>query len=149
MIFSVFQKKSGFEVQQNIVENTLPDGIETYGQRAYCLFCHISRHFWFFAFWWFCLFFKNIGFLGILGPPSYSIGATIRIGREMVCLPYAGFFYIPCYTPPFAVWNSSTNQFYQTNWSFYITKKISSFLGPFSKFQLKKIVPTFYLFVEF
>ena len=27
-----------------------------------------------------------------LGPPSYGIGATIRIGREMLCLPYAGFF---------------------------------------------------------
>ena len=33
-----------------------------------------------------------MGFLGILGPPSYCIGATIRIGREMLCLPYAGFF---------------------------------------------------------
>ena len=32
-------------------------------------------------FCWFCL-----------GPPSYGIGATIRIGREMLCLPYAGFF---------------------------------------------------------
>ena len=32
-------------------------------------------------FCWFCL-----------GPPSYGIGATIRIGREMFCLPYAGFF---------------------------------------------------------
>ena len=32
---------------------------------------------------WFCL-----------GPPSYGIGATIRIGREMLCLPYAGFFFI-------------------------------------------------------
>ena len=31
-------------------------------------------------------------FLGILGPPSYGIGATVRIGREMLCLPYAGFF---------------------------------------------------------
>ena len=34
---------------------------------------------------------KNIGFWGILGPPYYGIGATIRIGREMLCLPYAGF----------------------------------------------------------
>ena len=31
-------------------------------------------------FCWFCI-----------GPPSYGIGATIRIGREMLCLPYAGF----------------------------------------------------------
>ena len=29
---------------------------------------------------------------GVLGPPSYGIGATIRIGREILCLPYAGFF---------------------------------------------------------
>ena len=35
-----------------------------------------------FFFCWFCL-----------DPPSYGIGATIRIGREMLCLPYAGFFY--------------------------------------------------------
>ena len=38
----------------------------------------------------FC-FSKKIGFWGILGSPSYGIGATIRIGREMLCLPYAGF----------------------------------------------------------
>ena len=30
---------------------------------------------------------------GILGPPYCGIGATIRIGREMLCLPYAGFFF--------------------------------------------------------
>ena len=30
-------------------------------------------------------------FLGILGPPYCGIGATIRIGREMLCLPYVGF----------------------------------------------------------
>ena len=35
--------------------------------------------------------FKKIGFLGILGLPYCGIGATIRIGREMLCLPYAGF----------------------------------------------------------
>ena len=29
---------------------------------------------------------------GILGPPYCCIGATIRIGRELLCLPYAGFF---------------------------------------------------------
>ena len=37
-------------------------------------------------------FFFKFGFLGILGPPYCGIGATIRIGREMLCLPYAGFF---------------------------------------------------------
>ena len=31
-------------------------------------------------------------FLGIIGPPYCGIDATIRIGREMLCLPYAGFF---------------------------------------------------------
>ena len=30
--------------------------------------------------------------LGILGPPYCGRGATIRIGQEMLCLPYAGFF---------------------------------------------------------
>ena len=39
-----------FFVQQNMVETTLPDGLETSGQRAYCQFCHISRRFWVFAF---------------------------------------------------------------------------------------------------
>ena len=34
----------------------------------------------FFCCCWFCL-----------GPPSYGIGATIRIGWEMLCLRYAGF----------------------------------------------------------
>ena len=35
---------------------------------------------------------KKYGFWGILGPPDYGIGATIRIGREMLYLPYVGFF---------------------------------------------------------
>ena len=39
----------------------------------------------------FSVFQKN-GFLGILGPPYCGIGATIHIGREMLCLPYAEFF---------------------------------------------------------
>ena len=34
---------------------------------------------------------KTLGFFGILGPPFCGIGATIRIGREMLCLPYAEF----------------------------------------------------------
>ena len=37
-------------------------------------------------------FFKKLSLLGILGPPYCGIGATIRIGREMLCLPYSGFF---------------------------------------------------------
>ena len=32
---------------------------------------------------------KKCWFSGILGPPYCGIGATIRIGREMLCLPYA------------------------------------------------------------
>ena len=35
---------------------------------------------------------KKKGFLGILGPPYCGIRAAIRIGREMLCLPYVGFF---------------------------------------------------------
>ena len=35
--------------------------------------------------------FKKFGFSAILGPPYCGIGATILIGREMLCLPYAGF----------------------------------------------------------
>ena len=31
------------------------------------------------------------GFFGIFGPPYFGIGATIRIGQEMLCFPYAGF----------------------------------------------------------
>ena len=37
-------------------------------------------------FCWFCL-----------CPPSYGIGATIPIGREMLCLPYAGFLFFILY----------------------------------------------------
>jgi hypothetical protein len=36
--------------------------------------------------------FSFFGFGGILGPTYCGIGATIRIGQEMLCLPYAGFF---------------------------------------------------------
>ena len=34
----------------------------------------------------------NLCFWVFFGPPYCGIGATIRIGREMLCLPYAGFF---------------------------------------------------------
>ena len=40
----------------------------------------------------FSVFQKKIGFWGILGPPYCGICATIRIGREVLCLPYEGFF---------------------------------------------------------
>ena len=35
---------------------------------------------------------KKIRFWGIFGPPYCGIGATILIGREMLCLPYGIFF---------------------------------------------------------
>ena len=34
---------------------------------------------------------KLLGFWGILGPPYYGIGSTLRIGGEMLCVPYAFF----------------------------------------------------------
>ena len=37
-------------------------------------------------------FFKKIGFWGIVGTPYCGIGATIRMGPELLCLPCAGFF---------------------------------------------------------
>ena len=36
--------------------------------------------------------FKKNRVWGILGPLSYGVGATICIGPEMLCLPYAAFF---------------------------------------------------------
>ena len=36
---------------------------------------------------------KKIVFFGVLGPPYCGIGATIRTGREKLCVPYAGFFF--------------------------------------------------------
>ena len=41
----------------------------------------------------FFVFFNKFGFLGILGPPYCGIRSTIRIGQEMLCLPYAIFFF--------------------------------------------------------
>ena len=45
----------------------------------------------FLRFEWFFPFFKKIMFSVILGPPYYGIGANIRIGQQMLCLPYAWF----------------------------------------------------------
>ena len=63
---------------QNMVETTLPDGLEISGRRMYCLFWHISRRFWVFAFWIIFFSFKKIGFLGILGPPGNHASRWIR-----------------------------------------------------------------------
>ena len=48
------------------------------------------------CFWWLFQFFKKIRFWVILGPPYCGIGATIRIGQEMLCLPFLspGIFYL-------------------------------------------------------
>ena len=46
----------------------------------------------FLQFTWFFPFFKKFKFLGILDPTYWGIGAIIRIGQEILCLPYAGFF---------------------------------------------------------
>jgi hypothetical protein len=63
---------------QNMVETTLPDGIETSGQRAYCYvgisqdvlsFCVLDDFF---------RFSTKIGFLGILGPPGNHASRWIR-----------------------------------------------------------------------
>ena len=50
--------------------------------------------------------FQKFWVLGILGPPFCGIGATIRIGREIRCLPYAGFFYKPCIASLFPIQQS-------------------------------------------
>ena len=41
--------------------------------------------------------FKKFGFFGILGPPYRGIGAIIRIGWEMLCLPYMLLLCYVCY----------------------------------------------------
>ena len=42
---------------------------------------------------------KIFGFLGIFDPPYCGIGATIRIGLGMYCLPYGGFLLRPIIGP--------------------------------------------------
>ena len=90
IIFFCFSKKLGFRKFLVHLETKLPNGLETSGQRVYRKFWHISRLFEFCILDDFFCFSKNSGFLG---PPYCGIGATIRIGREMLCLPYAGNFY--------------------------------------------------------
>ena len=41
--------------------------------------------------------------LGMLGPPYCGIGATIRIGQEMLGLPYVGFFYLKIISSKFLI----------------------------------------------
>ena len=63
---------------QNMVETTLPEGLETSGRRAYRKFWYISRSFGVFAFGMIFSVFKIIGFLGILGPPGNYASRWIR-----------------------------------------------------------------------
>ena len=66
--FSHFKKNLGFWVflvQQNMVETTLPDGLETSGRREYRLFWH---------------------------PLYCGIGATIRISQDALS-PVCGIFF--------------------------------------------------------
>ena len=56
-----------------MVETTLPNGLETSGQRSYRYFWYISRCFWVFAFLMIFSVFQKIGFLGILGPPYCAL----------------------------------------------------------------------------
>ena len=77
-----------------------------------------------------------------LGPPSYGIGATICIGREMLCLPYAGFFSL--ITPlsrvywailtttclgPYQSWAWPSQSFAMNIWTYPIFLKLTK-LGP-------------------
>ena len=75
-----------------MVEITLPDGLETSGRGYIAYFGIYLDVFEFFLFGLFFPLKKKVWFLGILGLPYCGIGATIRIGREILCLPYAGFF---------------------------------------------------------
>ena len=112
MIFFRFSNNLGFGVFLVHPETTLPDGLETSGWRAYRLICHISRRFWVFEFLMIFYVFQKNRVLGYswstllwyrcyyphwsgdaLSPVCwiFCIGVTIRIGREILCLLYAGF----------------------------------------------------------
>ena len=55
---------------QNMVETTLPDGLDTSGQRVYGKFWHISRLLSFFVLDDFFCFSKNLGFRLFLDHPT-------------------------------------------------------------------------------
>ena len=80
--FFPFFKKSGFWVFLVHPETTLPEGLETSGQRAYRLFWHISRRFWVFAFWMiFSVFSKKSGF-GVFFVQQNMVETTLPDGLE-------------------------------------------------------------------
>jgi hypothetical protein len=84
-----FSKILGFGVFLVHPETTLPNGLETSGQRAYRLFWHISRSFRVFAFW---MIFSNFQKNRVLGYSWSTLGATIRIGQEMLVSRMRDFF---------------------------------------------------------
>ena len=86
MIFSVFQKNQGLGYSWSTRKPRFPvEGhIANFG-----IFLEVFE---FLRFGLFFLFFKKFRFWGILGPPYCGIGATICIGREMLCFPYEFFF---------------------------------------------------------
>ena len=81
-------------------------------ENLWCQTLRVDTHIWqcdfgisldIFEFFRFGLLFPFLIFflvLCILGPPYCGIGATIRIGREIRCLPYAGFLK-SCYSKTF------------------------------------------------
>ena len=99
----------------------------------------------------FTVFQKNWVF-GILGPPYCGIGATIRIGREMLCLPYAGFLItspvLSQYFP--STLQVSSSSFPVLSWYIPITFTVLShtYLASISlvHFQYKIIVKKLYYF---
>ena len=61
-------------------------------------------------------FLEKIRVWGILGTPYCGIGATVQIGQDMLCLPYAGFLV-------FYMNNGSTVKKFLSNfWVFFCNK---------------------------
>ena len=95
MIFRVFQKNMVFGYSWSTRKPRFPMDYRPLVEGSIANFGIFLDVFEFLRFGWVFLFFKKIGIWGILGPPSYGIGATIRIGYEMLGLPYAVFFLQP------------------------------------------------------
>ena len=83
--FFLFFKKIWFWVFLVHPETTLPDGLETFGRRAYRYFCHISRRFWVFAFLViFSIFQKKMGFgVFLVHPPMASVLLSASVGGAL------------------------------------------------------------------
>ena len=99
MIFSVFQKNRVFGYSWSNRKPRFPMDYRPLGKGHIANFGIFLDVFEFLRVGWFFPFFKKFWFLGILGSPYCGIGATIRIGRGMLCLLYAGFF-MELFVPP-------------------------------------------------